>query len=202
MTAASPIAVGLQCPHCHLVLTPDSIRTGNVTCSYCHRPFLAAVFDPPRRKPRPVALVEAFPEGANACANHHGNAAITSCTRCGLFICSLCDLNLGDGSICPLCFDRVRADGALGGAATRSLDYASIARLSAIGGLLFSLFFLGVPIGGLAMYYARKGARQRKADGDSAAGMYVLMVIGALEIAAGLAMTGFIIWAMLKAPTS
>lgn len=198
MTAVSPDPVGPQCPHCSVALTKDRVQSGTILCPFCSRPFVATAFDPPERKPRAVAVVESFPEGANACANHPGNAAITSCQRCGLFVCSLCDMNLGDGSLCPSCFDRVHAEGALRGAATRSLDYGSMARFSALAGVLFSFFFLGIPIGALTVYYARKGAQQRRDDGDSTAGMTFLLIVGILEILGGLAFFGFIIWAMVQ----
>jgi hypothetical protein len=198
MTVGSPLSVGPQCPHCSVPLTKDWVQTGAIVCPYCSRPFEAVAFDPPERKRRAVAVVESFPEGANACANHPGNAAVTSCQRCGLFVCSLCDMNIGDGSLCPACFDRVRAEGALRGAATRYLDYGSMARLAAVGGLLFLVFF-GIPLGALTMYYARKGAAQRREDGDSTAGMTVLSIIGILEILAGVAFFGFMGWAMIKA---
>jgi uncharacterized paraquat-inducible protein A len=198
MSATAPVEIRSQCPHCNVPLTRDWVRTGTIICPYCTRPFLAAAFAPPQRKPRPVPVVESFPEGANACANHPGNAAVTSCQRCGLFICSLCDMNIGEGSYCPSCFDRVRAEGELRGAATRYTDYASIARLSAIAGILFAAAFLGIPIGGLTVYYARKGAKQRRAEGDSTVGMMILTIIGVLEILSGFALIGFFIWAAFK----
>lgn len=197
MPATAP-AIGPHCPHCNVSLTNDWVHSGTIICPYCSRMFLAEAFQPPQRKVRPVAVVESFPEGANACANHPGNAAITSCQRCGLFICSLCDMNLGDGSYCPSCFDRIRAEGALQGAATRYLDYASMARLSALAGIVFAIGFLGLPLGGLTVYYARKGTKQRRADGDPTWGMAVLTILGILEILSTFALIGFFVWSAFQ----
>jgi hypothetical protein len=198
MTAAAPVTIGAQCPHCHLALTGDWIRSGAIVCPYCSRPFHADAFQPPQRKVRAVAVIEAFPEGANACANHAGNAAVTSCQRCGLFICSLCDMNIGEGSYCPSCFDRVRAEGELGGVAKQYPDYASMARVSALAGLLFSLFLLGIPLGALTLYYARKGAQQRRFERDPTWGMTIAAIIGLLEILGGVAIIAVFIWAIGK----
>jgi uncharacterized paraquat-inducible protein A len=198
MSANAPVAIGPQCPHCNVALAHDWVHSGTIVCPHCSRSFLAEVFQPPRRIVPAVEAVEAFPEGANSCANHPANAAVTSCQRCGLLICTLCEMNIGEGPYCPSCFDRVRAEGELRGAATRSLDYASMARLSALAGLVFSILFLGIPIGGLTLYYARKGAKQRSQEGDSAWGMMVLTIVGILEVLGGLALIGFFIWAAFK----
>jgi len=36
------------------------------------------------------------------------------CRRCGRFVCGLCDLQLGSEHICPICFERGRADSGAG----------------------------------------------------------------------------------------
>jgi len=198
MSANAPVPIGPQCPHCRVALTRDWVHSGSIVCPYCSRMFLAEAFQPPQRKAPAAEVVQSFPEGANSCANHPANAAVTSCQRCGLLICTLCDMNIGEGPYCPSCFDRVRAEGDLRGAATRYHDYASMARLSALAGLVFSIMFLGIPIGGLTVYYARKGAKQRRQEGDPTWGMMVLTILGILEVLGGFAFIGFLIWATFQ----
>ncbi|HEU4521947.1 MAG TPA: hypothetical protein VFT12_08095 [Thermoanaerobaculia bacterium] len=188
---------GPECPRCEATLPVASLRSGVITCPACQRPFEATAFQPPQRRPQITTIVGATgPEGANACATHARNAAVTSCQRCGLFICSLCDMNVGLGSYCPSCFDRLRNEGALPAVATKYRDFASMARLTAIVGILF--WFAWPLVGALAVYYAGKGRKQRRDEGRSSVGMFVVASIGLLEILGGLAMYGFFVWALFQ----
>jgi len=184
---------GPECPRCGHLLGDDVRRTGTITCPYCQNPFEATAFNPPQRRLRVVEVVQSGPEGANACANHARNTAVTSCQRCGLFICSLCEMNLGTGSYCPSCFDRVRAEGTLSAATTRYRDYRSMARVSAVAGAFFALIFLGLPFGLLTIYYARKGIKQAQSEGASTVGVRISAVFGVLEALAGIVTPALII---------
>jgi hypothetical protein len=193
---------GPQCPRCAVTLTADWIYNGAITCPYCGRAFEATVFDPPQRAVEATTeVIDVGPDGANACANHMRNAATASCQRCGLFICALCDMNVGTGSYCPTCFDRVRADGSLLPAARRYRDFAGIARASALTGLLLSLFFLGIPFGALAVYFGVKARKQQKTEGRSTFGTIIAILAGILEILGGLAYLGFLLYAIGKDAT-
>ena len=128
---------GPSCPRCHARLTADWIQSGTIICPDCRKPFEATAFRPPQRRLEVVSVAASLtPEGANACANHAHNAAVTNCVRCGLFICALCNMDVGTGPHCPSCFDRLQADDALSPAATRYRDYASMARIAMIAGSL------------------------------------------------------------------
>jgi hypothetical protein len=190
---------GPQCPRCGVLLARNMLRTGSLQCAICRRPFEATAFDAPERASGPMveSVVAAGPAGANACANHAGNAAVTSCQRCGLFICSLCEMNVGFGSFCPSCFDRVREEGTLQPVGRRYRDWASIARLTAIIGLL--VYFAWPLVGTAAIFFATKGMRQRREQGRTTAGMLAVMIIGILEIAGGLALYGFFLWSITRA---
>ena len=190
--------VGPQCPRCGVLLAPAMVRSGMLTCEICRRGFEATAFEAPERRVAPIVetVVAAGPAGANACANHARNAAVTSCARCGLFICALCEMNIGAGSYCPSCFERVREEGTLSPVVTRYRDWASIARLTAIVGLLF--YFAWPLVGGLAIYFSTKGMKQRAQQGRSRAGMVIVMLIGIGEVIGGLALYGFFIWAIVQ----
>lgn len=188
---------GPQCPHCNGSLLLDWVRTGTIECPYCSGTFEATAFNPPVRALHVVDHAGARPDDDTACANHARNAAVTSCRRCGLFICSLCDMNIGAGSYCPTCFERVRAEGALEAAARRYRDYTAMARISAIVGLF--IWFLMLLFGALAIYYAAKGLKQRRELGRSRVGPIVAMVFGVIEIAGGIGMIALLIYAIADA---
>jgi uncharacterized paraquat-inducible protein A len=191
MAASAPLQVksyeGPSCPRCHARLTADWIQSGTIICPDCNKPFEATAFRPPQRQLEVVSVAAALtPEGANACANHARNAAVTNCVRCGLFICALCNMDVGTGPHCPSCFDRLRADDALSPAATRYRDYASMARIAMIAGLFFSLMFLGLPFAAASLYYARKGFKQLREEGRSKIGLIVVVIVAFLEIIGGI----------------
>lgn len=176
----SAIYSGPQCPSCNAPLEAETLRAGATRCPYCRTEFEATPFHPRERHHDAVQVVTETPDGiAAACANHARNAAVTSCSRCGLFICALCEMNVGEGSFCPSCFDRARDQNAPGGGATRYRDYASMAMSAAVFSLLCTFMFL--PLGAFAVWWGIKGIRQRRAEGTGIAGPVVSIVLGSIQ---------------------
>jgi uncharacterized paraquat-inducible protein A len=203
MAAPAPLQLksyeGPACPRCHARLTADWIHSGTVICPDCNKPFEATAFRPPEHRLEVVSVAAALtPEGANACANHARNAAVTNCVRCGLFICALCNMDVGNGPHCPSCFDRLRADDALSPATTRYRDYVSMARVAMIAGLFFSFMFLGIPFAAVSLFYARKGFKQLRDEGRSKVGLIVIIIVAVVEIIASIALIAVMIVAMSK----
>lgn len=179
----SAIYAGPQCPSCDSPLEPEQLRAGRMTCPFCRTAFEATPFQARDRAHGAVPAVTETPDGiAAACANHARNAAVTNCTRCGLFICALCEMNVGEGSYCPSCFDRVRGDNAV--ATTRYRDYASMSIAAMVVGLLCAF----VPVGPFAIVWGLKGVRQRRAEGSRPVGPIIAIVLGILETIAFLAL--------------
>jgi ribosomal protein S27AE len=174
---------GPECPRCAVLLSDDARRSGRVTCANCGVTYESTAFTPPQRRMQIVEVAQSGPEGANACANHERNVAVTSCQRCGLYICALCDMNVGTGSYCPACFDRVTSEGSLPAATTRFRDYASMARVAAIVGFVFMA--LGILFGPLTIVYATKALKQAVNAGRPKTGIYIAMAFGILETLAG-----------------
>lgn len=192
---------GPTCPRCDWALTADWIRSGIVRCPDCNYDFEATAFTPPVRRLKVVEVAATGPDGASACANHARNAATTSCTRCGLFICALCDMNVGTGSYCPACFDRVRSEGSLSAAATKTRDYFAMARIAAVVGIFFSFAFIGALFGVVAIVYQSKGRNQRLQRGEDPwpASAIIVTIIALLDIAVGLIFGVILIASLVKA---
>ena len=196
MTVAG-LSLGPQCPRCTAPLQLEYVRSGKNYCNACSNEFEATTFNPPQRPVRTVTeVIASGPEGASACANHPRNAAVTSCQRCGLLIWSLCDMNIGEGSFCPPCFERVRNEGALRTAVTRYRDWVGMSRISVLFGLL--CFWLSPVLAPVGVYLAVKGIRQRREEGDSIALPVSLIVLAVLEFFGGLAFIGLMIWSMFE----
>ncbi len=175
----SAIYTGPLCPSCNAPLEAEKLRAGTTTCTFCSTEFEATPFQPRERRHDAVQVVTETPDGVSAaCANHARNAAVTSCSRCGLFICALCDMNTGDGSFCPSCHDRLGDQSAATGSPTRYRDYATMSISAAVFSLLCSI----VPFGAFALYWGVKGIRQRRAEGTGIVGPVVAMIIGGLQI--------------------
>lgn len=191
---------GPRCPRCDAKLTTDWIRSGTTACPDCDGKFEATAFTPAPPKLQIAEAVGMTVGDTNACANHARNAATTNCTRCGLFICALCDMNIGSGSYCPTCFDRIRAEGALPTAAVKTRDFQAMARISALAGLFFSFAFVGPLLGILSLYYQANARRQRRKAGEPAwnTGLIIIMLLSIIVIAGGGLFDGILLWSLFK----
>ncbi|HKO01299.1 MAG TPA: hypothetical protein VJ032_06385 [Thermoanaerobaculia bacterium] len=178
---------GPVCPACGTAIDVASMQDGAQRCAKCHTNFDAHVFHPPQRSERVLQLAQSGPEGASSCANHARNAAVANCERCGLFICSLCEIKIEDGTFCPSCFDRLSTDGRLGAATTRFRAYGSLAISSAIGSLII-FPITGIPLGLLTIYYVVKGFRNRDNGATTTLGLVIALLLGLVGLGSGLFM--------------
>jgi uncharacterized paraquat-inducible protein A len=174
---------GPACPRCKKSLDVASLRDGEEVCPSCNVFFEARVFHPPQRTVH-VTLAGAGPQGSNPCANHPRNAAMSNCQRCGVFICSLCELDVSGTRYCPSCFDRVSQEGGIGATQLRFRDFRGLAMFVGFVGLVLSIL-LGIPLGILTIYYAIKGLRDRNVEGSSRVPVVMALLLGVLDIALG-----------------
>ena len=179
--------VGPACPRCDVALPLESITAGEDICPRCQGFFTAAVFHPPQRITRVLQLAQTGPEqSAGSCANHPRNAAVTNCGRCGLFICSLCELDLHGEKYCPSCFDRMTQGGDGEQTQTRFRDWRTLAFATALFGFFFSAIMIGIPLGCLSIYYAIRGFRDPQWSKDKSFMLVLSIILSIADIAIGL----------------
>lgn len=176
-------------------LDASILTTGEEICPSCLRPFEAAPFAPPEPRPEVVSsILEAGPEGGVPCARHAGNVAVGNCSRCGVFMCSLCKIDIDGMQLCPSCFDRLSSEGVLSSAQTRIRDYRGLAVTFGVFGCLFYIF--GLITGPATLYYAGKGFRQSRQLGDR--GGYVSLIVALLLGLSQIASSIAILWAIVS----
>ncbi len=173
---------GPSCPRCRRDLDPEHVASGEQTCPLCGGAFEATRFDPPEARVSVRAVEEAGPGGVASCAAHRGNVAASNCGRCGVFMCELCRIDVDERVLCPGCFDRLSAEGALPSARTTFRDYGRMGSQFLLLALLFT--FVGAPFALGAVYAGVKGLGQRKRLGEgSAVRAWVSIVLGFLAAA-------------------
>jgi hypothetical protein len=150
---------------------------GEHRCVSCGGIFLATPFRPPVLRERVGSMAEAGPEGAVPCARHVGNAAVGNCSRCGVFMCNLCRIEIEGQELCPGCFDRLTAEGVLSGAQTRIRDYRGMALSLGVLGLLLSCF--GLITGPVTLFFVAQAVRQKRRWNEKG-GMPALVIAGLL----------------------
>lgn len=200
MTTSPPVSAGLtiRCPLCRKPIELRAIESGTFTCPQCTDPFEAVRFDPPRREISIPQMADGGLQAAQPCAVHQRNAAVANCERCGAFMCSLCRIDVDNRTLCPKCFERLSAEGSISSTRTTFRDYGGLASVVATGGCL--LWFASMVLGPLAIYYGVKGLRQKKSLGESdgIAGVWVAMILGAVETVAGFGLIGYLIFGAIR----
>jgi len=176
MAIPRPAYAGLHCPRCRAPLPEAQLHDGANVCLQCLGDFEARVFHPPQRSARVLQLAQSGPEGGVSCANHARNAAVAACDRCGLLICSLCQLDVESGKLCPSCFERLSQDEGADTTKTRFRDYGSLAGIWAFIGLLFSALLLGIPLGIISLYYCIKAFRHSESRSSLAFVIFALLL--------------------------
>jgi hypothetical protein len=170
---------GPECPRCRGWLDLERMSAGEQRCITCGIVFLATPFSPPEMRVRVGSLAEAGPDGAVPCARHSGNAAIGNCTRCGVFMCNLCKIEVEGQELCPGCFDRLSTEGGLLSAQTRIRDFRGLALSFGVLGLLVSCF--GLITGPVTLYCVAQAARQRRLWNERG-GTPALVIAGLLGV--------------------
>jgi hypothetical protein len=113
-----------------------AVDNGWQTCPYCEKQLQIRIWPVVRQSSKAATAIS----DQATCFFHPDKAFQACCQRCGRFVCTLCDLQLGAEHVCPACFERGRADIGAGGKAEwryRDVLYDSIALTVGWGWILF-----------------------------------------------------------------
>jgi hypothetical protein len=93
------------CPRCGRDLPAGAFEPGGASCSSCQTYVEAAVFPALFRKAA-SSLYEPVVSDEAACFFHADRIAVSSCARCGRFLCALCRISWADGEeVCTACLE-------------------------------------------------------------------------------------------------
>lgn len=192
--AVRRVSEGPACPWCGTGLDLPRMTAGGQICPRCARPFLATPFFPPEPRVQVETLAVAGPEGGVPCARHTGNAAVASCSRCGVFMCSLCRIEIDGQELCPACFERLSSEGVLSVSQNRYRDYRGLSLSVGFFGCL--LYVFGLLTGPVTLYLAWLGYQQKRLMNETGGGvaLVVAILLGLSQIGISL----FLIWALVS----
>jgi hypothetical protein len=105
--SSSPGSAEISCPLCSNHMPADSRWQ---SCPYCQKWLQIRVWPIVRQDAKAVTALS----DQATCFFHPDKTFQACCQRCGRFVCGLCDLQLGSEHVCPICFERGRADSGTG----------------------------------------------------------------------------------------
>ena len=129
----------LECPQCNKALDQSQVNTPDLTaCPSCMTALRADVF-PALYKPlsddRSGETLKTEKEAG--CFFHPNKKAEVTCTACGRFLCSLCDLEINADHLCPLCLEKGRTKRKISNLENNRTCYDTIALYMAAFPMLF-----------------------------------------------------------------
>lgn len=100
----------LECPYCHALLPTERVAAGaGFECPACAHVVEVHVFPALARSDKvDRGELARAQDGEASCFYHPGRKAARICDGCGVFICDLCDLDMGKQHLCPTCLEKGR----------------------------------------------------------------------------------------------
>lgn len=99
----------INCPRCSSLLTTNIFtELSDSSCPHCGLEITGRLF------PRffntfkgETTSVEISSDNESSCFFHPKKLAVSHCSECGRFLCSLCELNIEGRIFCPACIERL-----------------------------------------------------------------------------------------------
>ncbi len=178
------MTASLLCDGCRTPLPVELVRLDEFTpCPTCGAALLGEVFPAFYKDLLPGLPGEDLgAPGETACFYHSGKRAAGTCERCGVFVCNLCDLQVGGERICPRCLDLGVKKKKLGRLEFERVLHGRIALSLAVLPLL--IFYFTVLTAPAALFVAiRYWNTPKSLVRPTRAGHLVAIVVATLELA-------------------
>jgi len=170
-----------------------SLETEGLAWCSCGKASRVWRFRPVREAARPPAPVLA----GTPCAYHAGNAASTTCLRCGSFVCNLCATPVGGSTYCTACFERLHASGELRELRVRIPRPQSWALALSLIAMVPYVALVAAPI---VVWLGVRAIRNRHETTAREDGLFAYLAIAGLLTTLGLVLTGILLFELVTGP--
>ncbi len=149
MSSSAAVSASLfYCGKCGEPYPPEVFNTGALyACGHCQVVYQAHVFPSIQRKWEVHSGDAVQGEQDASCFYHASKRAVTVCEGCGVFLCSLCDVDLKDQHLCPKCIEKGKTKGKIRDLERHRVLYDDLALSLTIYPLLgFWTSLIGAPV--------------------------------------------------------
>jgi hypothetical protein len=147
------MTIPLSCTKCRAALPPATLNRADWSaCPGCGALIRADVFPALFKKTATVAAEDILADSRAGCYFHPQKKAVVPCSSCGRFLCSLCDVELGDKHVCPSCLEAGKNKRKIRNLETERVLYDSIALSLAI--LPILVWFITIVTAPISIYYS------------------------------------------------
>ncbi|MBN2419756.1 MAG: hypothetical protein JXL81_10255 [Deltaproteobacteria bacterium] len=119
----------IRCTNCAAILPDENINSQAFNpCPICGSLVRADVFPAANNTLSGGSSGELLlMDDESSCFYHPDKQAVTTCSYCGRFLCSLCDIDFDDQHLCPACLDSGKKKGVINKLENRRILYDNIA---------------------------------------------------------------------------
>lgn len=143
----------LPCTKCGTALPASMLNTDEPSgCPGCGSLIRADVFPALFRRAEGQAGESLLADSEAGCFFHPQKKAVTPCSSCGRFLCSLCNVDFGGKPICPSCLEAGKSKRKIKNLETHRVLYDNIALSIAILPLL--IFWFTIVTAPVCIYYS------------------------------------------------
>ncbi len=143
----------LRCCKCRYPINNQRVGVNTtISCERCGTSIRVFSFPALYHSEHQEVAKEVDNEDDASCFFHDTKKAVDSCGKCGRFICSICDMNIGSSHFCPECVASGRSKKKGDLLKMEAPLHDNIALLIALLGCVFGLMYFGFILGPIALF--------------------------------------------------